>query len=175
MNDDSQSEPQVTEERQGTGAGAFEAGEFENNPRRTLQVFRIGSQRLAIFGDEIAIVVPWRQPTPLPQAPPSVLGVVSIQGRMLTVIDPALLVDENGEHPREHILALRGDEQLGLALEQKPEAFEVAATELPSTAGAVGKLVFGIIQRGLESVSVLNVKELFPTAMRGRERRRRRF
>ena len=36
-------------------------------------------------------------------------------------------------------------------------------------------LVLGVLQREGEEVKILNPKELFPTAIQGRERRRRRF
>ncbi|MEP6920265.1 MAG: chemotaxis protein CheW [bacterium] len=156
-------------------SGVFADRKVKNEPQRALRVFRAGSQQFAVFADEVATIAPWRRLTPLPEAPPAVLGVVSIQGRMLTVLDPVHLVsDTTGEAPCGFIMALRGDEQLGLAIVDRPEALEVAAGEIipPDTSNP---LVFGIIQRGPENISVLNVRELFSTAIRGRERRRRRF
>ena len=91
---------------------------------RSLQIFRSASFLCGIFQNEIATIVPWREPTPLPQSPHTVLGVVSIQGRMLTVLDLSALLDTGtvaGDRSHQHILALRGDEQLALAIDSVVE------------------------------------------------------
>lgn len=154
----------------------FDPSEGENETRE-LQIFRAGSLHLGIFADQIATTAPWRLPTPLPHAPPAVLGVVSIQGRMLTVMDPVLLMEDGySDVGRGFIVALRGDEQLGLAIENKTYALEMAASELIVEFSEMSSpLVLGIVRRGVETIRVLNIKELFPAAIRGRERRRRRF
>jgi chemotaxis signal transduction protein len=148
---------------------------------RELQVFRAGSLELAIFTDEIADIAEWREPAPLPHAPKSVLGIVSIQGRMLTVLDLATLSNNDGgpsegsyDH-QSHIIALRGDEQLALAVAALGETFVVSKSDLEEPAANEERLVLSILRRGDVTVRVLNVKELFPTALQGRERRRRRF
>jgi len=61
---------------------------------RQLQLVRAGASQFGVFADEIATIVAWRKPTPLPQAPKPVLGVVSVQGRILTVLDLASLTGE---------------------------------------------------------------------------------
>ena len=88
---------------------------------------------------------------------------------MLTVLDLSQLL----EQPRlsqgpSHILALRGDEQLALAINEPGEtiAFAVAPE-------ANGKPISGVINYDGDEISVLNVRELFATAIQGRERRRR--
>jgi chemotaxis signal transduction protein len=161
---------------------------------RKLQLVRAGASQFGVFADEIATIVAWRQPTPLPQAPKPVLGVVSVQGRMLTVLDLALLADGEtahsdsrgeaaGEAPgtaaqkesdafHGHLVALRGDEQLALAVADVGESIELDGyAAQPEN----GKLVLGVLQRDGAQINVLNLKELFPTAIQGRERRRRRF
>ena len=153
-------------------------GAHAQKPVRTLQLFRAGSVLCGIFDDEIATVASWREPTPLPQAPKSVMGVVSIQGRMLTVLDLAALTGweaaSNGR-PGQHLIALRGDEQLALAIEMLGEGIEVADNELKAPPENVGGLVLGVLDREGAEINILNPKKLFPTAIQGRERRRRRF
>lgn len=63
--------------------------------RRELLVMRAGGRDFAVFSDEAEAVAKWSAPTPLPHAPPSVLGVVSVRGRMRTVLDPSALLDED--------------------------------------------------------------------------------
>jgi purine-binding chemotaxis protein CheW len=147
---------------------------------RKLQLLKTGSTQLGIFADEIATVAPWRAPTPLPQAPKSVLGVVSIEGRMLTVLDLSLLrgeqvssnYDASDTHKR--LIALRGDEQLALAVDSVGETIELDSGDLDPNQGA-DKLVLGILRHDGADINILNLKELFSTAIQGRERRRRRF
>jgi purine-binding chemotaxis protein CheW len=140
-------------------------------------ILRFASLRLGVFEDEIATVAEWRKPTPLPRAPAAILGVVSIQGRMLTVMDPWVLLGEtksiDGYSPT-HIVALHGDEQLALAIECAEETMEVSKDDIqPPAQKTTG--VFGVVHQGDQEIYVLNVKELFPAAIKGRERRRRRF
>ncbi len=145
---------------------------------RRLQLLRAGGFQFGIFADDIATIAAWRKPTPLPQAPESVLGVVSIQGRMLTVLDLAALTDREAtanNAKTQHLIALRGDEQLALAIGSLGETIEIAATDLSAKGETRGTLFLGVVHcDGLE-INVLNLDELFPIAIQGRERRRRRF
>ena len=147
---------------------------------RKLQLLQTGSSQLGIFADEIATVAPWRAPTPLPDAPQSVLGVVSIEGRMLTVLDLGMLRGEqaaSGDADSDiptHLIALRGDEQLALAVDSLGETIELDNVDLDPQEAA-NKLILGILRHDGANINILNIKELFPTAIQGRERRRRRF
>jgi len=123
--------------------------------------------------EEVLTVVEWTEPTPLPFAPASVLGIVSVQGRMFTVLDLGLLMDnEATEQEQRFIIALRGDEQLALAVADS-KSVETRTEEL--TLDSVSRLVRGKIQLDGQEVSLLNVDTLFAVAIRGRERRRRRM
>jgi purine-binding chemotaxis protein CheW len=152
-----------------------------NDELRSLQLIRAGSDHFGIFADEIAAIVDWREPTPLPYAPKPVLGVVSIQGRMLTVLefttlacgDTAMVELSNGNQRR--IIALRGDEQLALAVDAVDEIVSIAYRDLKPKRERAGTLVLGILQVENAEINILNVKELFTSAIQGRERRRRRF
>jgi chemotaxis signal transduction protein len=121
----------------------------------------------------------------LPHAPGSVLGVVSIQGRMLTVLDLAKLAGSEaieGETPRQalrHLIALRGDEQLALAIETLGEAVQLAPNESMTKSStkeeAATTPVLGVLRREGIEIKILSLKGLFPAAIQGRERRQRRF
>jgi len=151
----------------------------EQRERRELLVMRAGARLLGLFADEAESVTEWREPTPLPGAPGAVLGVVHIRGCMLTVLDPLALLDEspvNRLHAPGFIIALRGDEQLALAVDRAERIDEIFADEVqPLSRKAVGASVLrGIVQRERELIAVLDTTELFATAMQGDERRRRR-
>jgi purine-binding chemotaxis protein CheW len=148
---------------------------------RTLQIVRCGLSQFGIFAEDIAAIVPWQKPTPLPHAPKSILGVVSIQGRMLTVLDLAVLPaheDTSGQQPHnasEHIIALRGDEQLALAVDTVGETLELNAGDSITKQETKTTLDLGVLRREGAEINILNLKELFAAAIQGRERRRRRF
>jgi purine-binding chemotaxis protein CheW len=143
----------------------------------SLQTFRVGSREFAVQESEIATVAGWRQPTPLPHAPASVLGIVSLQGRMLTVLDLAKISEgdnASGNGTRQQLIALRGDEQLALAVDEVAEKIEISEFNFESktTNPAV---TLGVLSHQGRQIEVVNVKGLFPSAIQGRERRQRRF
>lgn len=147
---------------------------------RALQIFVSGSEHFAIFQDQIAAIAEWRKPAPLPNAPASVLGVVSIQGRMLTVMDPAKLLsadDPSSDELPAKIIALRGDEQLALAADSILETIEFnkLPTRRANGTDSEPALVLETINHKGAQVRILDLSQLFPSAIQGRERRRRRF
>ena len=153
----------------------------ESDPLRELRIVFAGSRKLGIFADAIEAIADWRIPTPLPKAPRAVLGVVCIHGRMLTVLDVVALLNEEvgvaSSKPSNpsSIVALRGDEQLALAVDGVGETIAIATDELQAAESDEGRPVLGVVHRGDAPVTVLNLGELFAAAIRGRERRRRRF
>ena len=153
------------------GTFADSAGD-ETKP--SLQIFRRGNVLFAILTDEIAAIADWRQPTPLPKAPPAVLGVVAVAGRMLTVLDPAVLLEEPaaGTDANNFIVALRGDEQLALLVDEKGETLPA---ELGLQSAATNGAMRGVIKHQEKAIGLLDTTKLFALAIRGRERRQRRF
>ena len=124
--------------------------------------------------EEVLTVADWTEPTPLPFAPSSVLGIVSIHGRMFTVVDIDVLleIDSTIENPR-FILALRGDEQLAIAANNADQVVESDVED--KTPGSTSNLVRGTVSVNGRTVSLLEVENLFAGVIRGRERRQRRF
>jgi purine-binding chemotaxis protein CheW len=176
----------------GTAKGLSVAGpldqEREKRERRELLVFKAGERRLCVFAVEAQGAVAWVKPTPLPRAPQAVLGVVSIRGRMFTLLDAQALLAEPSasvEHERIAILSytfiipLRGDEQLALAADDAPRAVEIFTDEIESSSSGREtslRAVRGIVRdEDGERAVLLDVQEIFNAAMQGVERRRRRF
>lgn len=141
---------------------------------RAVRVMFAGSQCIGLFADEIEAVAEWRQPTPLPDATPSVLGVVFIRGRMLTVLGANALLGESAASEPSKVVALRGDEQIGLAVDRLGDLVEISPDEMKPVSEQ-SSMVLGAISKTEQPISVLDSKQLFATAMRGRERRRRGF
>jgi chemotaxis signal transduction protein len=153
-------------------------------PNCKLRLLQVGSIRVGLFEDQITTIAEWSEPAPLPFAPDSVLGVVCIQGRMFTVLALAHLLGVNkADEPnesgrlssRQFIVALRGDEQLALAVDGSQETIEVSPTAIRSAEESSLQLFLGTVSQAGQDVQVLDVKELFPFVIQGRERRRRRL
>ena len=151
----------------------------DNKQRITgpLRAFSRGRMRFAVAEEAVSSVVDWREPAPLPHAPDAIRGVVSVHGRMLTVLDlsrlPQNAQTEELEIPKV-LIALRGDEQLALAADQIEGTIE--ATEITERLQPEG-LSRSTCICGYDGgeIAIVNVKEIFHDAMQGRERRQRRF
>src|SRR2546428_11796775 len=95
--------------------------------------FTAGERVFAVFADQVESTAEGKVPAPLPHAPPAVVGVVCVRGRMLTVLDPvALLTGESATWPKTlpSVIALRGEEQLGLAAESCRDTITVAVADI---------------------------------------------
>ncbi len=143
---------------------------------RSLRCLGIDLLRVGVFEDQVVAVVEWNEPTPLPFSPDSVLGIVSVEGRMFTVLDIAGLLGANGGAPRALILALRGEEQFALAVDVVETPIELDSTTVfAATETSAPRLIRDVVHHGEQQVQMLDVGELFAGVIQGRERRRRRF
>lgn len=138
----------------------------------SLHLFQVGNVDLALRQDEVLAVIDWREPARLPFTPETVLGVVAIQGRMLTVLDTAKLLDLDTT-ARESILALRGSEQLALAGNAQGTIMIDPADVQPAT--KFGSLSSGTILKDDRIIHLLATDQLFASALHGHERRRKRI
>ncbi|HEV7843210.1 MAG TPA: chemotaxis protein CheW [Pyrinomonadaceae bacterium] len=151
----------------------------DERERRELLVARCGARLIGVFADEAGQVTAWKPLTPLPGAPQGVLGVVSLRGRISTVLDPLSLLGERRETeattPFAFIITLRGDEQLALAVERAERIIEIFTDDVePLGSSSNSSVVRGLLQTEGALVAVLNTRELFAAALLGTERRRKR-
>ena len=143
--------------------------------------FVAGERIFAVFVDQVEGTAEAKAPAALPNAPPAVLGVVCVRGRMMTVLDPvALLTGEPfGWLPNlPYVIALRGEEQLALAAESCLDTITLAAADIqrPHTSeDGFGSAALGIARHGGKEITIFSVDNLFAAAVRRKERRRRRF
>lgn len=136
-----------------------------------LRLMRVGNIEVAVNEDEVFAVTEWREPARLPFAPETVIGVVSIQGRMLTVLDTARVLDLEAS-TRQSIVALRGREQLALAGNAQG-SIEINPTDVqPATSFA--PVSSGTIYKDGRTIHILATDQLFGSALSGHERRRKR-
>jgi len=150
--------------------------ETSENSSKNYRLVHCDSLKLAIAEDRITTIAEWSPPTPLPFAPTSVLGIVCIHGKMFTVLNlSAIFKLEQREGDKVAIVALRGDEQLALAVDNANSIIEISQASLDQADVSSGNLVHCTVTHDSEEYSILNINELFPTILQGRERRRRRF
>jgi chemotaxis signal transduction protein len=173
------------------------AGEARAHPlsaERKLLLMRAGGYFFAVFADEVDCVVEARTPTPLPHAPPAVRGVVSVRGRMRTLLDSLILLtnEEASSQPQTHanenaqpeheplgvrdsppptIIALQGDEQLALLAETANYMGGVAPESIEPHTGT-GTIIRATFAVGDTRILILHPSRLFEAAMRGTDRRR---
>ena len=154
------------------------AARLSSDARRRLFVMRSGKRLFAVYADEIeATSENPPPPTPLPFAPAPVRGLVSQRGRILTVIDPLLLLQPDaGTSHVAFIVALRGDEQLALAVENIEHELELYDEETADAAPDPSNNLplRRIIRHHAGDIALLDTARLFDSAMQGVERRRRR-
>ncbi|HEX6183275.1 MAG TPA: chemotaxis protein CheW [Pyrinomonadaceae bacterium] len=146
---------------------------------REALLMRAGGLAFAVYADEHECVTGWAEPAPLPHAPACILGVVSVRGRMRTVIDPARLFESLGlgfeRRPEEFalVVSLAGDEQLALASETAERATLMPRDLGPPPDPPALPASATLILRG-ETFYLLDPARLFDAAMSGTERRRHR-
>ena len=152
-------------------------------PRETRELFVLtaGGRAFAVRAEEAEGVAEGLAPAPLPHAPAAVLGVVSLRGRMRTLLYPPALFSQTGEledasasAPR-FAVALRGDEQLALAADsvEGPVTFNVTFnTDSPSPPDSPDSTLAAALEHEGRRVQLLDSSRLFDAAMRGTERRR---
>jgi len=134
---------------------------------------RVESLTLGVPDEMILEISDWTEPAPLPFAPPSVLGIVSLQGRMFTVVDAAVLLARKAATQNRSIVALRGDEQLALAVDESLEVISINPDDVVNETDR--ELIQGTLRLNGKQVLLLDIDSLFAGIIRGRERRRRRL
>jgi purine-binding chemotaxis protein CheW len=146
------------------------------NSRQILRLFRLGTQRFALFAQDVVAVANWRQPTPLPGAPEAILGIVSVQARMITVLDTSKLLDDQTTDELvtpNSVVVLTGQEQLGLTITSEDTALEISLPEIEIDSNRHGRPLLGHVRKEAEKLQILDPLQLFSAAIRGKERRRR--
>ena len=152
------------------------------NDSRDLFVFQTGRQLFAVPASDVAGTAERKVSARLPFAPAAILGVISWQGRMSTVIDPLAFTNQRVSEPPQEIplvVIIRGDEQLALAADRREDTLTVRAGEIRSRESSdslakAASAIAGSVQRADREVLVLDPQKLFAAAMSRSERRRRR-
>ena len=172
--------------------------------RRELLIMQAGARSIGVFADEADRVTENLRPTPLPYAPPAVVGVVSVRGRMRIVLDPVLLLAtsdtlQTARHRQESSAPI-SDAAAGPRARASAPTVAAAARYIVSLRGdeqlalAVERVegiveiltedvqplthaagvVRGVTQHDSSTIILLDPSRLFEAATEGTERRRER-
>ena len=93
---------------------------------------RVGGEQYALPVSYVLEVVEIERLTPVPGAPPAVLGVCNLRGQVLPVVDPAPLLGAGGRERATHVVVTEGAAgRAGLAV---AAVLDVAALPEPKPA-----------------------------------------
>lgn len=145
-----------------------------NNMPGELFSCRVGQQWLGIAVDQVLEVVTQQKVTPMPFAPPHVLGLMNLRGQIITEIDVRILtgLDVSGQQ-QEHIFVVivrsNHGENVGLVVD---EVGGVGAAELsafektPDTLAAVWRRVGeGVLKDSGRVTVVVNITRLLELSL----------
>jgi purine-binding chemotaxis protein CheW len=128
-------------------------------------VFRVGREEYAVSIAAVKEVIPWIQPTPVPDAPAVVEGVVDLRGDVIPIIDMARLFRSARQHDDagSRIIVMEvGGQQAGFVVDSVTEVHTVVpgtvappSPVLRMTRGDAGAVVSGILKMGENRLVVL--------------------
>jgi purine-binding chemotaxis protein CheW len=144
-------------------AAAREANE-ETRALRELLVFTLDGTHYALPIERVREIVRPRALTPVPRVPAVVLGVISLRGEIVQVIDGrrrlALAPIEIQRKSRVVVLNGEGGEVTGLLVDSVQEVLRVEESALRSSAAGEDGLVTALAPRGAQFVSLLATDRL---------------
>jgi purine-binding chemotaxis protein CheW len=127
--------------------------------------FHLGDLVLALPSDEVREVIRHDEPTPVPLAPPDVVGLISLRGEMATVVDLARRLGRAPPPPAGIGLVLRRErgtisvraDRAGDVLEAEDASFEPPPETLK---GHARELVKGTYKIGAGLVLLLDPRRI---------------
>ena len=130
--------------------------------RRELLVFGLAGSAYAIAVERIREIVRMRELTKIPRAPEWLLGVVTLRGEVVEVIDLRHRLGlETSEYSRTtRIIVLHGDAErvTGVLVDSVSEVIRAPESEITRSQGLDSVSVVEICRRGEEFVSILDIE-----------------
>jgi chemotaxis signal transduction protein len=133
-----------------------------------LLIVGIGAQRYALPVAAVARVLPMAAPTPLPAAPPGVVGVIPFRGALLPVVDPRPRLGQPtvAQQPDQHLVAVAAEPRYLLWVDRAETvvaAPPLALAELPGDGS--DPLAPQLVLLGDDYLPVLSVAALAPAPL----------
>lgn len=128
--------------------------------------FRLAGERYALDIQEIIEILKYRPMTPIPQASDLIHGIVSVRGRIITVVDGRIRLGLEAAEigPASRIIVLRhGEEPVGLLVDEVLQVEKLPVDSIappPSTlVDAAARGIAGVCDTRQESILILLDRE----------------
>jgi purine-binding chemotaxis protein CheW len=134
--------------------------------------FKVGRQEFAFDILQVERILRYTPPSPLPQAPEFLEGVLSYEGGAIPVIDLRKRFELDapiGEETRMMVLELES-QRIGVLVDAVCEVVKVDSTEISAPGAVVSGLaaayIVGIIARPERTIVILNARKLLSSTER---------
>jgi chemotaxis signal transduction protein len=132
--------------------------------QRELLVFSLDGAAYALPIERVREIVRLRTLTPMPHVPPAVLGVLSLRGEIVQVIDARRRIGLPSAEPgrASRVIVMTGEHggALGLLVDAVREVLRVDESELRPPTHTDGGLIVALAPRGAGFASVLASEQL---------------
>lgn len=132
-----------------------------------LTTLYLGEAWYAFDAASVQEVIRLGRVTPVPHAPPEVLGVLNLRGKIVTLLDTGILLGAGPTRPNSEsrvVLLDSGGESVGLLVDRVGEVIEAVTDDLEalplSVAPAQKRLLDGVLRAGGRVLSLLRTTEL---------------
>ena len=134
--------------------------------------FRLAGQELAVPIAQVQEVLRAVPVTKLPAAPPHILGILNLRGRVIPMVDLAAIMDFSGKRGENRfVIVCRCRDMLaGLMVESLSTMYQAAGRDvewgLEARAGVASELVSGLLKTGGALVAILSVDSFFQKVLK---------
>jgi len=142
-------------------AGAKETGSFV--------VFRLNGERLALPLEEVELALRMVSVTPVPDAPPWVIGVIDLHGRVIPVTDLRERLGHPAKEPHlnDRLLVMSlAERTFALVVDEVTEVLELPGSEVGILPDPLGdsRYLKAVVRREDGLILILDSASLFPSA-----------
>lgn len=147
-------------------AEAYEKYPAKLKTNRTYLGFLLGKEEYVVEMERVKEIIRLREITEIPGSPPHLLGIISLRGIIVPVIDARKKLGLNTSEPDEHsrILVLYNDEYTGLLVDKITEIMEISEemTEPPpdSLTPDEAELIRGVNRYRDRLIIILNTEKI---------------
>jgi purine-binding chemotaxis protein CheW len=130
-----------------------------------LLIFRVARELFAVelVTAEEALDIPVLHR--LPEMPPSMLGVFTLRGALVSVFEPQVALGIRCEQPATVVVFCGGDRRVAIAADDVDDVATVDLATVRDAPGARAKdgALLGIVHRGADLIAVLDAREIVAT------------
>lgn len=133
-------------------------------------IFAVGGQEYAVSIHRVKEVVSWVKPTPVPEAPQLIEGVIDLRGNVIPILDLARRFGATRAKKKAdgRVMVVEVDgSQVGMVVDEVTEVHTIGAAQIPSpmlTVGGSDPVVCGILKAGAgRLVVMIDLDRILPT------------